>query len=109
MKDFWRRIRRLWEDSIARDWSKERVARFKEARMDDRAVNRNSEATGKFSILDWPTPEMLQAANRARARAVCDMIVAFRKWAIAVIASHPISKSPRDASSSDAPRVAPKR
>ena len=35
--------------------------------MDDRAVNQNSEASGKFSILDWPTPEMLQAANHARA------------------------------------------
>jgi hypothetical protein len=77
--------------------------------MDDRAVNRDSETTGKVSILDWPTPEMLQAAHRARARALRDMIVAFRKWAIAFIASHPISKSPRDASSSDVPRVAAKR
>ena len=77
--------------------------------MDDRAANQNSEATGKFSMLDWPTPEMLQAANRARARAMCDMIVAFGKWAIAFIASNPISKSPRQTASSHAPRVAPKR
>jgi hypothetical protein len=77
--------------------------------MDDRAVNQNSGATGKFSIGDWPTPEMLQAANRARARAMCDMIVAFGKWAIAFIASHPISKSPRDAADSDVLRVDPRR
>ena len=68
--------------------------------MDDRAVNQNSGATGKFSIGDWPTPEMLQAANRARARAMCDMIVAFGRWAAALIASTPISKSPRDAARS---------
>jgi|HubBroStandDraft_6_1064221.scaffolds.fasta_scaffold03950_3 hypothetical protein len=73
--------------------------------MDDRAVNQNSEATGKFSILDWPTPEMLQAANRARARAVCDMVVALGKWAKAHIASHPISRSPQDALGCDALRV----
>jgi hypothetical protein len=68
--------------------------------MDDRAVNQNSGATGKFSILDWPTPEMLQAANRARARAVCDIIVALGKWALAFVASDPISKSPQGAASS---------
>ena len=77
--------------------------------MNDRAVNRNSKTNGKFSTLDWPTPEMLQAAHRARARALRDMIVAFRKWAMAFIASPLISKSPRDASSSDVPRVAAKR
>jgi hypothetical protein len=31
-------------------------------------------ATTKFSALDWPTPEMLRAANRARVKAVRDMI-----------------------------------
>jgi hypothetical protein len=60
--------------------------------MDDRTVNPNSKATAKLSTLDWPTPEMLQAANRARAKALCDIIVAFGKWAIASLASHPISK-----------------
>ena len=65
--------------------------------MDDRPVNQNSEATAKLSMLDWPTPEMLQAANRARAKALCDVIVALVKWAIASLASYPISKSPRDA------------
>lgn len=77
--------------------------------MGDRAANQKSGATGKVSLLDWPTPEMLQAANRARARAMCDMIVAFGKWAIALVASHPISKSPRGASGADALRVDPRR
>lgn len=44
--------------------------------MDDRAVNQNSGATGKFSILDWPTPEMLRAARRARGKALRDMALA---------------------------------
>ncbi len=77
--------------------------------MDDRAENQNSEATGKFSIADWPTPEMLQAANRARAKAVCDMILALGKWAKASIASHLISRPARDTVGSDTLRVAPKR
>lgn len=81
--------------------------------MDERAVNQNSEAAGKFSILDWPTPEMLQAANRARAKAfgdmTRDMILALGKWARALITSHPISKPSRDTASSDALRIAPKR
>jgi hypothetical protein len=77
--------------------------------MDDRAENQNSRATGKFSIADWPTPEMLQAANRARAKAVWGMILELGKWARALIATHPISKPPRDTASSDALRVAPKR
>ena len=77
--------------------------------MDERAVNQNSEAAGKFSILDWPTPEMLQAANRARAKAMCDMVVALGKWAKALIASNPISRSPQDALGPEALRVDPER
>jgi len=44
--------------------------------MDDRAVNQNLGATGKFSTLDWPTPEMLRAAHRARGKALRDMALA---------------------------------
>jgi hypothetical protein len=29
-----------------------------------------------YSKLDWPTPEMLAAANRARARALREMVIA---------------------------------
>jgi hypothetical protein len=77
--------------------------------MDDRAENQNLGATTKFSALDWPTPEMLQAANRARAKAFYEMILALVKWAKASIASQPISKPSRDAVNTDALRVAPKR
>ena len=72
--------------------------------MDDRAENQNSGAITKFSKLDWPTPEMLQAANRARAKAFCDMILALVKWPKASTA-----KPSRDAVNTDALRVAPKR
>jgi hypothetical protein len=44
--------------------------------MDDRAVNQNLGATGKFSTLDWPTPEMLRAAHRARGKSLRDMALA---------------------------------
>jgi hypothetical protein len=77
--------------------------------MDDRAANQNSGATTKFSTLDWPTPEMLQAAKRARGKALRDMILALVKWAKASIANQPISKLSRDAVNPDALRVAPKR
>jgi hypothetical protein len=72
--------------------------------MDDRAENQNSEATSNFSKVDWPTPEMLQAANRARAKAFYEMILALVKWAKAST-----SKPSRDAVNTDAMRVAPKR
>jgi hypothetical protein len=77
--------------------------------MDDRAENQNSGATSKFSSLDWPTPEMLQAANRARAKAFFDMILALVKWAMASTANHSISKPSRGAVNTDVLRVAPKR
>jgi hypothetical protein len=81
--------------------------------MDKRADNQNSRATDKFSKLHWPTPEMLQAANRARAKAfrdmTRDMILALEKWAKTSITSHPISKLFRDTASSEALRGAPKR
>jgi len=40
------------------------------------AKSRNLGATGKFSLLDWPTPELLLSARRARGRAVREMISA---------------------------------
>jgi hypothetical protein len=72
--------------------------------MDDRAENQNSGAITKLSKLDWPTPEMLQAANRARAKAFGDMILALVKWPKASAA-----KPSRDEVNTDALRVAPKR
>ena len=80
--------------------------------MEDRAVNQNPEATHKLLTLDWPTPQMLQAAHRARAKAfremTGDMIRALGKWAEAFSASHPMSKSPR-AMAHSAARIASKR
>jgi hypothetical protein len=77
--------------------------------MDDRAESQNLRATTKLSALDWPTPEMLQAANRARVKALRDMILALVKWAKATTANHPISKPSRDPVNTDVVRVAPKR
>lgn len=44
--------------------------------MDNRAENQNSRATTTFSIVNWPTPDFLQAAKRARGKALRDMILA---------------------------------
>ena len=46
----------------------------------DRAEKRTSGTTGKFSRLDWPTPEMLRAAHRARGKALRDMALALGSW-----------------------------
>ena len=81
--------------------------------MNDRAENQNSGATGKFSKLDWPTPEMLQAANRARTKAFRDMtrdrILALVNWAKASLANHLTLKPSRDGAVSDPQRFAHKR
>jgi hypothetical protein len=46
----------------------------------DRAEMQTSGMTGKFSRLDWPTPEMLRAAHRARGKALRDMALALGFW-----------------------------
>jgi|GraSoi2013_115cm_1033766.scaffolds.fasta_scaffold284676_2 hypothetical protein len=48
--------------------------------MEDRAEKQNSEPTNTFSKLDWPTPEMLPAARRARGKALSDMGLALGPW-----------------------------
>jgi hypothetical protein len=57
--------------------------------MDDRAENQNSGATTKFSALDWPTPEMIASAHRARAKALREMTSAFgrRLWSFIAASS----------------------
>jgi hypothetical protein len=80
-----------------------------EAAMKHHAKGQESEANRRFSKLDWPTPEMLQAANRARARAMCDMIMELGKWAKTAIAGYLISKQPRDTNGSRSLPAAPKR
>jgi hypothetical protein len=68
--------------------------------MDGRAEDQNARVTGKFSTLDWPTPEMLREARRTRARAVRDAILVLlalgNKWAKALIGGYPTSKPNRD-------------
>jgi hypothetical protein len=48
--------------------------------MEDRAERQSSATTGKFSKLDWPTPEMLRAAHRLRGEALLDMALTLRSW-----------------------------
>jgi hypothetical protein len=48
--------------------------------MADRAGHQNSRVSGKFSRLDWPTPEMLVPAHRARGKALRDMFFALGSW-----------------------------
>src|SRR5476651_1249681 len=74
--------------------------------MDGRAEDQNAKATGEFSTLDWPTPEMLRAAHRARARALCDAVLALGRWAKASIAGHPTSRPNRDTSNQPPASVA---
>lgn len=57
--------------------------------MDNRAENQNSGATTTFSRLDWPTPDTLQAAKRARGKALRGMIFALVEWAKAGTANQP--------------------
>lgn len=73
--------------------------------MDNRADNQNSGATPAFSRLNWPTPDTLQAAKRARGKALRGMILALVEWAKAGIANQP-SQAEID---TVAIRVTPKR
>jgi hypothetical protein len=43
--------------------------------MDNHAEGQESGKIRAVSKLDWPTPEMLAAANRARAKAFKEMVV----------------------------------
>jgi hypothetical protein len=57
--------------------------------MDNRAENQNSGATTVFSRPNWPTPDTLQAAKRARGKALCGMILGLVGWAKTATASQP--------------------
>ena len=50
--------------------------------MNGRAKNQSADGTGKFSTLDWPTPEMLRAAQHTRSMAIRDAILTLaERWA----------------------------
>jgi hypothetical protein len=50
--------------------------------MENSTENPGFRSNGKFSTLDWPSPELLAAAHRARAKALREMTtaVAHRLW-----------------------------
>ena len=45
--------------------------------MESQAGDKTPGTSNKFSTLDWPSPETLMAARRARAQAVRDMTLDF--------------------------------
>jgi hypothetical protein len=57
--------------------------------MNDRAENQKSGATTAFSRPNWPTPDTLQAAKRARGKALRGMILALVEGAKAGTANQP--------------------
>ena len=76
--------------------------------LQDRCIRRTVPLQKRCNLSDVRSIG-LQAANRARAKAFCDMILALVKWAKASTANQPISEPSRDAVNTDALRVAPKR
>jgi hypothetical protein len=46
---------------------------FRRAKMKIRTADKTPGIGNEFSVLDWPSPELLMAARRARAHAVRDM------------------------------------
>jgi hypothetical protein len=56
--------------------------------MDNHAEGQEFAKARAISRLDWPTPEMLAAARRARGKAVREMTVAFGRWLKTRVAEH---------------------
>ena len=48
--------------------------------MDNHAEDQETLKARAISVLDWPTPEQLAAAHRARAKALKEMVVALFRW-----------------------------
>jgi hypothetical protein len=55
----------------------------------DRGENQNSRATVPFSRMNWPAPDYVLAAKRARGKALRGMILSLLGWARALIANRP--------------------
>jgi hypothetical protein len=55
--------------------------------MDSRAEGQFRK-TRAISKLDWPTPEMLAAAHRLRAKALKEMAAEFGRWLKVLVAEH---------------------
>jgi hypothetical protein len=64
-----------------------------EAEMDNHAERQDFAKTRACSVLDWPTPEQLAAAHRARGKALREMVVAGARWLRRLIADHVLAVS----------------
>jgi hypothetical protein len=73
--------------------------------MDNRADNQNSRATTNLSRANRLAPNFLQAAKRARGKALRDMIFTLVQWAKAFSTNRPS----RSTVNADAIRATPKR
>jgi hypothetical protein len=68
--------------------------------MEDLVKRRALGTGGKFSTLDWPTPEILASARRSRAEALRDMtVVLWRK--LKSLAIRPFTSSETDTASTN--------
>jgi hypothetical protein len=56
--------------------------------MDNHAEGQEFGRTRAISKLDWPTPEMLTAAHRLRAKALKEMAAQFGRWLRVLVAEH---------------------
>jgi hypothetical protein len=65
-----------------------------EAEMDNRAEGQEFRKTRAISALDWPTPEMLTAAHRLRAKALKEMAAQFGRWLKVLVAERLLVVSP---------------
>ena len=65
-----------------------------EAEMDSQAEGQEFKKTRALSTLDWPTPEMLTAAHRMRAKALKEMATAFGRWLMVLVAERLLVASP---------------
>ena len=54
--------------------------------MDNHAEGQEFGRTRAISKLDWPTPEMLTAAHRLRAKALKEMAAQFGRWLKVLVA-----------------------
>ena len=56
--------------------------------MDNRAEGREVEKNRVISKLDWPTPEMLAAAHRARGLFLRELVLALVRWLKTLFSGH---------------------
>jgi hypothetical protein len=78
--------------------------------MDSHAEGQEFGKTRAISTLDWPTPEMLTAAHRLRAKALKEMAAQFGRWLKVLVAEHLLVANPgRSKLRPVKARIAPRR